>query len=152
MSSYDELAEKISKLTGTAFRPATHDDLSKLIELHLPQPIIDFYASYAPIRCAEGQVRLWPIADLLVENSSAVPGAFLAPHGYIVFASTYCGDAYCFDINASDEPCIVLISHEVVSEEISAEEARRLAKPIARNLREFLDKFVHREIEEECIY
>lgn len=100
--------------------------------------------------------RLWPISDMLVENRDAVPGAYVSPHGFVVFGSTFCGDAYCFDINTlvdkDDEPGIVLISHEVISEEISADEARRLAKPVTKNLREFLEQFIREEIDEESIY
>jgi hypothetical protein len=117
-------------------------------------PSGNYTLSPCPVFGVHLKVRLWPISDIVVENGGAVPGAYISPHGYVVFASTFCGDAYCFDINimSDDDPRIVLISHEVVSDEISADQARRLAKPVAINLRDFLEKFISKEIDEECAY
>ena len=155
MPGYQELIANISAQTGTTFRAASPGALSLLRGLRVPKPIVDFYALHEPTDCAEAQVRLWPIAHILEENRDLGPGAFVAPLGYIVFATTFCGDTYCFDLNKLDnhgEPRIVLISHEVVGEDITAEEAFHLAKPVAKNLYEFLDKFTREEIDEDCIY
>lgn len=155
MPTYEKLIDQISAQTGTTFRPASEGHLSALRALRLPNPVVDFFALHEPSDCAEGQVRLWPIAEIIKENCDLVPGAYVAPLGYVVFATTFCGDTYCFDlnqINEQNEPRVVLISHEVVGEDITAEEARRLAKPVAKNLAEFLETFAREELDEECIY
>jgi len=155
MPKYQKLIDQISAQTGTTFRPASEAHLSALRALPLPNPIVDFFALHEPSDCAEGQVRLWPIAEIIKENRDLVPGAYVAPHGYVVFATTFCGDTYCFDLNEVDEqnePRVVLISHEVVGEDITADEAIRLAKPVAKNLFEFLERFAREELDEECIY
>ncbi|MEX2168466.1 MAG: SMI1/KNR4 family protein [Pirellulales bacterium] len=155
MREYQEIVDRISTRTGTTFGAASPGDLSALRALGVSKPILDFYAAHEPSECAEGQVRLWPITAILQENSDLVPGAYIAPLGYIVFATTFCGDTYCFDHNRQDEngePRVVLFSHEVVGEDITAEEAFQLAKPISTNLHEFLQQFARDEIDEECIY
>jgi hypothetical protein len=152
---YQDIIRNISAQTNTAFSGASPDDLAALRALQVPEPVVDFYAHYEPKGLAEGQVRLWPIADIVEENRDYVPGAYIAPLGYIVFSTTFCGDTYCFDlnqINSNGEPRIVLVSHEAVEEDISAKEAFRLAKPVAKDLHDFLDKFSRRQLDEECIY
>jgi len=155
MPNYKKLVKLIANQTGTKFRAASRSDLAELRVLRLPDPVVDFYAQHEPSECAEGQVRLWPISDMLNENRDLIPGAYVAPLGYVVFSTTFGGDAYCFDINevsAKNEPRIVLISHGVVSKDITAEKAKRLAKPVARDLCDFLDKFARVELDEECLY
>ena len=155
MPDYQKLVDVISAETNTEFRAASKADVAALRALRLPDPVLDFFARHEPSECAEGQVRLWPIADILKENRDLVPGAYVAPLGYVVFSTTFCGDTYCFDVNVvnkDNEPRIVLISHEVVEEDITAEEAKRLAKPVAKNLYEFLEKYTRQELDEECIY
>jgi hypothetical protein len=151
MPTYQKPVDEISAQTGTTFRRASKRGLAALGALRLPKPVVDFFASHEPSECAEGQVRLWPIAAILQENRDLVPGVYVTPLGYIVFATTFCGDTYCFDLNKVDkegEPRIVLISHEGVGGDISAQEAFRLAKPIAKNLYEFLEKFAGDELDE----
>lgn len=154
MPNYEPLISQISEQTGVAFRPCSPLDLSKLESLGLPQTILDFYASYEPSRCAELQVRLWSIQDLVEENTSLIPGCYSSKHRFVVFASTLCGDAYCFDVRRGKQvdPSIVLISHEVVSEDTTAAEFAKLAKPVAQSLHEFLGQFIRGEVDEECIY
>lgn len=154
MPSYEALIEQIAEKTGVAFRAASPFDLAKLEAFHLPEAVLDFYRDFEPSECVEGQVRLWPIEHILEENEALVPGCYAARHGYIVFATTFCGDVYCFEITQRGqvEPRIVLISHEVVTEGTTAAQLKRLAKPVARNLSEFLQQFVRGEIDEECLY
>ena len=152
---YQKIIIDISTQTDTLFRPATNADLFSLQSLGVPKSIVDFYALHEPSKCAEGQIRLWPIKEILQENRDLVPGAYISPFGYVVFATTFCGDTYCFDLNKIDEqtePGIVLISHEVVSDDIDAQEAARLAKPVENNLFEFLERFTRDAIDEVCIY
>lgn len=155
MPTYKKLVNRIAAQTGTPFRPASEQDLDALRSLGLPEPIVHFYAQYEPARCAEGQVRLWPITDILQENRDLLPGAYVAPLGYVVFASTFSGAAYCFDTNVTDpkrEPRIVLISHTIVEKGITAARAKLAAKPVAKNLYEFLQQFESVSVDEECVY
>jgi hypothetical protein len=155
MPDYKKLVKLIAAQTGTKFRAASQSDLAELRALRLPDSVVDFYARHEPSEIAEGQVRLSTIADMLQENRDLLPGAYVAPLGYVVFATTIGGDAYCFDVNVvspTSEPRIVLISHEVVGKDITAESAKRLAKPVASNLYEFLEKFERIELDEECLY
>lgn len=154
MPNYESLIETLSEQSGVAFRPASPFELSKLESLGLPESVIDFYALYEPAECVEGQVRLWPIEHILEENEALAPGCYASRHGYIVFATTFCGDAYCFDIRRGTdfEPGIVLISHEVVGRDTTAAKLAQLAKPVARSLQHFLELFVHGEIDEQCTY
>ncbi len=155
MDKYESLVEAIARQTNTAFAPASPEALAKLRKLKFPEAAIRFYAKYAPSGCAEGQVRLWPIEDIEVENTQGMPGICVHPYGYTVFASTLCGDAYCFNANNIDtdgEPEIILVSHEAVGEDSTADEVNRVVKPVAASLAIFLDRFMKGELEEECIY
>jgi len=155
MDKYEKLVDRIAQQTGTPFGPASLSSLAELRALDFPEAVIEFYEQYEPLRCAQGQIRLWPIDDIVVENRQGVPGICVHPHGYAVFATTMCGDAYCVNSNKLDmdgEPTIVLISHEAVSEDSTPEEVKRLAKPVASSLRIFLEQFTRGEVDEECIY
>jgi hypothetical protein len=155
MDKYKPLVDEISQQTGTAFRPASPGRLAKLRELKCPEAAVRFYGEYEPADYAEGQVRLWPIDDIVVENTQGVPGICVHPHGYLVFASTLCGDAYCFNSNKLDadgEPEIILVSHEAVEEGASAVDVNRVVKPVASSLVSFLQQFTKGELDEECIY
>lgn len=154
MPEYQKLVDLIATRTGTKFRAASESDLAELRTLRLPDPVLSFFARHEPSRCAEGQVRLLPIANILQENIDLMPGACVSPLGYVAFSTTFCGDAYCFDVNMVDQnhnPRIVLFSHEAISEDITAEEAARLAKPVAMNLCEFLEQFIDEQLDEECL-
>src|SRR5689334_19131946 len=131
MPNYEALIAQIADQTGGSFRPASPFELSKLEALGLPQSVIDFYATFEPAERVGEEFRLWPIEHILEENEALVPGCYASKLGYIVFATTLYGDTYCFDLTCrgKSEPPIVLISHEVVSEDTPAAELARLAKP-----------------------
>lgn len=155
MSAYAEILNKMAGATGAVFRPAAEADLNLLGRLGLPPSVIEFYAEHEPEDSVHGQARLWTIERMIEENRDLVPGCHVVKFGYVVFASTIYGDAYCFDthhLDARGMPRIVLISHEVVGEETTAEEAARLAKSIAVDLREFLEHFAAGDLDEESLY
>ena len=154
MPDYAPLIEQIAEQTEVEFRTSSPVDLAKLEAFGLPDSILAFYREFEPSECAQGQVRLWPIKDVLEENEAYVPGAYASKHGYIVFATTLCGDTYCFDLtqHGQAEPRIVLLSHEVIHEDTTAAEMSRLAKPVAQTLHEFLQQFIRGAVDEECIY
>jgi hypothetical protein len=155
MDQYERIMRTIVKEVGEVFRAGTREEIAALRRLGMPEGAVRFYERHAPARCVAGQVRIWAVEDVVEENTQAVPGICVQPHGYVVFASTFCGDAYCFDgnrLDAQGEPEIVLVSHESVREGASAEEVRRGVKRVAGNLVEFLGQFALGEVDEECGY
>lgn len=148
MDVYEPLIRRIAARLKAEFRPATADAIRQLRDLRFPEPVIAFYERYEPRDCVEGVVRLWPISDVVVENTQGVPGICVVPHGYRVFASTYGGCAYCFNLNqlgATGDPAIVLISHEDVGEDSQAAEVHNAASPVALDLLQFLHWFEQEE-------
>ncbi|MBX7245600.1 MAG: SMI1/KNR4 family protein [Candidatus Sumerlaeaceae bacterium] len=153
LPDYAPVIEQIAAQTGVTFRAASPDDLAKLEALGVPESVLTFFREFEPSDCVQGQVRLWPIMQVMEENEKLIPGVYASKHGYIVFATTDCGDTYCFDLTdpGVPEPPIVLLSHEVISEDTSVEDLARLAKPVAKDLHDFLQRFVRGEVDEECI-
>lgn len=155
MRDYTALVDAIEKHTGGQFRNAEPTAIDQLRGLGLPEPVVAFFAKHEPAKCIEGQVRLWPISEIVRENRDFVPGCNTSQHGYVVFATTICGDTYCFDVNDTDEngePRIVIISHEEDFEQMPAEQMRQLAKPVASSLTVFLQTFLRDELDEDCLY
>src|SRR6266567_5651618 len=115
--------------------------LEELRVLRVPQEAISFFEKFEPAECAEIEgVRLRPVGEALAENRDYVPGCYVIAHGYVVFATTLFGDAFCFDLNAAQSTIgtpIVLVAHDWNWEEITPEAINKLKKPAARNLEEF---------------
>jgi hypothetical protein len=146
MENYKPILDQVSGQTGVVFRPASPDDLSKLGQFGLPDSIIKFYQKFEPDSCAELQVRLWPIEHILEENNSLSPGFYVSKYGYVVFATNYCGDTFCFNLKSREEPSIVFISHEKICGETTLEEIVKYAVPVANSFLEFLSQFARQEI------
>jgi hypothetical protein len=155
MRNYDEILKQIEEQTGGAFGPAAPEDMAALIPFRLPKSVLDYLRNSEPHHPGvHGQVSLWPIKRLLQENSGcAIPGAYAVKHGYFVFATTGCGDCYCFDVRRGDAAHVpvVLISHEAVSDRTPAADFLWLAKPVARNLYEFFEQLLREEVDEHAI-
>ena len=147
-NDYQALVFKISVSMGASFRPASIDALESLRRLGIPESVLTFYRHYEPVQPVQGQVRLWPIRDIVHENTKLIPGASLCPHGLVVFASTHGGDAYCFHVVGKREPSIWLFSHAVDFESMSREQVLRFGKQVASNLKEFLQLFAARQLDE----
>src|SRR5436853_2493602 len=112
------IVELIARNTGVSFGPATPESLEQLTALGCPADVAAFYALHEPSECAElCGIRLWPIADIVGENTELLPGADLCPRGYVVFATTEFGDAFCLDLNPMPHrqasPTVVVMSHEL---------------------------------------
>lgn len=155
VDKYAALVGKITAELDAQFRRGTKSSLDALRRLKAPDVIVEFYSDHEPVRSGRGQVRLWPIADMVVENTQAVPGVGVHPHGYVVFASTFGGDAYCFNLNKLDargEPEIILVSHECVAEDCTADEAHQAVKKVANSLYDFLEQYSRGAVDEECVY
>ena len=151
MANYSELIDTIAEQTGGEFRAASASDLAALGALGLPQTVLDFFAEFEPAECIEGAERLWPISEIVNENTGFVPGCNISGHGYIVFSTTGCGDTFCFDLNQmspAGEPRIVFMSHETDYESMTAAEIHDLAVLVASNLYDFLGLFAREELGE----
>lgn len=156
MENYLKIVKRLAQQTKVDFKSASAENLAAFAKLGVPESVLTFYRSFEPQECAENpnEVRLSSITHILKENSDFVPGCYTAPQGYIVFASTITGDTYCFDVNSLNpqgEPRIVLIPHDELEEDSPAEEIKKIAKPIANNLFEFLEQFSRNECDEECL-
>jgi len=133
-------------------KPASAADLERARVAGFPEELVDFYRQCHPQECIELKQRIWSIENALIENADAVPGCALSPHGFIVFASTLCGDAYCVDTNATDDrghQPVVLFSHEVVEEDSPLSEIQPLRVEVASSLAEFLKKFADGTLSEK---
>jgi len=148
---FTQIAERISKRWGTSLLPASEDDIRALTDLGTPESLNEFYRAHEPSAMLEiGNVRLWPTAEIVIENADMVPGAYLRVHGFVTFATTIYGDAYCFDTraasNGTDAP-VVLMSHEVDFEPLDHPAVASLRKQVASGLTDFLFSFVAETLE-----
>jgi hypothetical protein len=153
MSDYESIIKRIEAGSKTAkFRPASAEDLESLAPFHLPNSVLDFYRRFEPYPYVERDVILMSIQAMLEANTVYGPGRYLSKHGYFAFAHND-GDCYCFDLRNSDgsDVPIVLVAVSVGDEQTTAEEFAERAKPIARNLSEFLEQFERWEVDTETI-
>jgi hypothetical protein len=153
---FEDTAADISRKAGVSLGSATEADLRRLADVGAPESIVSFYRQYEPKAAAEiGNARLWPIVDIIAENTDYVPGADLRPHGFVTFATTIYGDAYCFDTglseHQSDAP-VVLMSHEVNWEALDRAAILSCRKRVAGGFDEFLSRFVGASLETEPEY
>lgn len=153
---YAVVAKQIADLSGTNLGAAERESLTALMELGAPRALLRFLADFEPQSEAEiGKVRLLPIADVLVENTEGVPGADLRPHGFVTFATTIYGDAYCFDTGLepakSDAP-VVIMPHEVVFEDLDGETIMATRKTVATGFDDWLTQFIAGSLDTEPSY
>jgi hypothetical protein len=146
-----KLTEQGSPVPGRA----SAGDLERAQAAGFPDELLDLYRECEPENCIELRQRIWSIENAIIENSNAVPGCALSPHGFIVFASTVYGDAYCIDSNlvtsAGHHP-VVLFSHEMIGEDATLSEIQRLRLEVASSLEDFLRKFTIGTLNEEPSY
>jgi hypothetical protein len=150
-----KLVMEITAQTGVAFRRASLEDIERLKKLGAPDEVLDFFANHEPSDCAEiSGARLWPIAELILENSDYVPGADLHPRGFLVIATNEYGDSFCVDLAVQGKQSrpVVIMSHELSWEEISEEEVHALRKVIAGSFDEFLELFVAGRLDKQPLF
>jgi hypothetical protein len=132
---------------------ASAKELERARAIALPDELIEMYRQLNPADHVELKQRIWSIENAVVENTEAVPGCALSPHGYIVFASTMYGDAYCVDTNittsAGHHP-IALFCHEIIGEDDEIEKISSLRVEVASSLEDFLTQFTNGELSEEA--
>lgn len=149
------LVTKIQQTGSEKLQPASAEDLKRAEEAGLPLELIEFYRECNPEDCIELKQRIWSIDNALVENQGAVPGCFLATHGFIVFASNMSGDSYCIDTNVkTDEGLhpVVLFPHEMIEEDTPLSKMQSLRLEVARSLEDFLVKFTNENLIDEPSY
>jgi hypothetical protein len=155
MQNYEPLLRQLAEQFGGDFGPASAEDLAALEPFHLPQSVLEYFQQFEPIDYPGGAATLHNIKHLLKENSGcAIPGAYIVKHGFFVFATTGCGDCYCFDCRKSHTGSvpIVLFDHELISERTPAERILQLATPVASDLAHFLHKLVNERLNETPLH
>ena len=156
------LVDEIRKKSKVPFRYADPEELKQFRLLGAPKDAISFFEEHGPSGdCAEiNKVRLLPIEEILglAENSSFVLGTDiqLQPLGYLVFATTVYGDAFCFATNgaanARSAP-IVLLAHDwELDESTLRTRLAELAKPVADSFDEFLQAWVEERLDLHPLY
>ena len=153
------LADALARAGGAGrMRPAKAEDLELAKKAGFPRELIDFYATCEPHPddfCIELEQRVSCIAQALSDNSDAVPGVGLFPHGYIVFATTTSGDAYCLDTNVKTKDGqhpIVLFGHEAIDEYTELPYIQASRVEVASSLDDFLLKFSAGKLSEKVHY
>jgi len=125
MDQYKEVIKQIEESDlEYSFKQARSEDIQYLNSLKLTPGLIEFYKSFEPIDHNDmGPVRFLDIESIKEENTEYIPGYQISPKGFIVFATTGCGNAICFNLNKTKngEPTIAHISHEENYEDWSLE-------------------------------
>ena len=121
------------------FVPASNEAIDSIVKLGYPTELIDLYKQIEPDRDF-GAVRLLGIAEGIEENTEAVPGIAVFPHGYVVFALTGSGSTYCLDTTTENEIApVAYLSDEEIEEGCSAHDVARAAELRAESLAAFLE-------------
>ena len=149
------LLDDIRQKSKVEFRPASRGGIDQLRSIGVPEDALTFYRDSEPAIMAEiNKVRLWPISHIVVENRDYVPGCYVQPCGYVVFATTIHGDAFCFDTHAGTQTAtfpVVLIAHDLEPEndEMKREELAKVAKPVAASFEDFLKAYASESLDIE---
>ena len=152
---YAPITRSLRRRYGIRFRPASPEHLAEATKLGVPESVLGFYCQYEPTERVEAIACLCPLREMVVENHECVPGCDVHPHGYVVFATTICGDAYCFDLysrGAAEQPRVVLLSHELDFAKMDTGNVRRFAKPVADGLLDFLQQMVDETLDQDPLY
>src|SRR5690242_15609430 len=92
MADRANLIAALKKETEIDFLPAAPEAIAQLESLKVPKEAIAFYREAEPAFCAEiDGVRLWPVKNIVEENTDYVPGCYIREHGYVVFSTTLFG-------------------------------------------------------------
>jgi hypothetical protein len=155
LGKYEAVLKQISDRCRVKFVPASAAELARLAEIGMPKPYIDFYGKFNPARPFDKGVGLFTAAEIPSLNLDYRSTDELNAHGFVSFATTSDGDAYCFDpeINGSHgDPQIVLFTHEYAFKDYTKERVRALAKPVADDLLDFLVRFAEDGLDQEALY
>jgi hypothetical protein len=156
--------KRVLKEVGAGrLRPAPSKQLKLAKEYGFPNELIEFYRSYEPHGYVElsdakpgfGAVRLLSIADALEANFYAMPGVGVFPQGYVVFAETNGGDAYCMDTNAmtsEGQHPVAIFGHEVIDDKTDPAYIDKSRWEVASCLEDFLIKFINGTLDDSPFY
>lgn len=103
----NQIAENFKKLFDKEdlFIQATPKQKEQLENLfgNKVDKITDFYSKYQPcdIPMTESYVQLLGIDNIILENTNAAPGQYLAEYGVFVFGLTAGGNVLCIDTNCA---------------------------------------------------
>ena len=102
--------------------PIPNEDLEKLIKFipdkfNLPKELIDVYKKCYPIEKIEvTDFIFYPVEEIIIENTDAIPGSNIFPYGLFTFSSTLDGDAICIDLNDPNY-AVYQCSHSLLEDE-----------------------------------
>ena len=134
---------KILDPKGKFLGPADEAAIAKLEGLGLPESVLAFYRNYSPLETIkiyhpEEDIYFYPAFKIPSESSRFLAACEISPEGFIVFATSICGDAYCFDLNADAlDPPVRLIGHEIMYEGSSVDDIREMSVSAADNFHQF---------------
>jgi hypothetical protein len=75
-----ELRDQIAAKSGILLQRANETGIEQLRSLKAPEDAIAFYREAEPAECAEiEKIRIWPIKDVVEENTNYVPGCWTEP-------------------------------------------------------------------------
>lgn len=153
-----ELRAELMKSGVGSLAPASPDDLDLAKSFGFPRVLVDFYSETAPDHASglvELDQRIWSVPNAIAENRDYVPGAYLYPLGYVVFASNRFGDAYCIDTihpGFIGEYPISLFPHDVIEENASLDDVEEYRLTVASDLEDFLRRFTRRTLVQQAKY
>lgn len=153
LDAIDRLKRELKRQGQPEPTPADAAGLARAARAGFPAELLDFYTRCVPDPCIQLHQRIWSIDSALIENEGAVPGCALSPHGFVVFVSTLCGDAYCIDTtstNAQGRHPIVLFSHEMIDEDATPDRIRAARVQVAGSFDEFLEHFIDGTLSEDA--
>lgn len=147
---YSEVIQDIDP-RGKFFKSVKESELTKLKDFGFPESLLEFYRYHSPFKIIESDteepIRIYPALGIIDENRNCIPGCDISPKGFVVFATTVYGDAYCFDLNANKiDPPVLLVGHEIMYEGCSENEIRESGVAVADNLLQFLERFRNNEL------
>ena len=153
----NELNAELVKAGVGSLGPASADDLEQARAFGFPRVLLDLYGQGAPDPASgliELDQRIWSVQNAIAENRDYVPGSYLFPLGYVVFASNRFGDSYCIDTVHADsgKSPVALFPHDVIEENASLETVEPYRLPVADDLEDFLRRFTRRSLAQEAKY
>ena len=123
-------------------------DLKLLEELRLPQVVLHFYKNYAPEEEIVGEVIIQSISGIDYNITESWPGEQIVKFGYLQFATSHGGDAYCLDLNSTSRkgPRVVFISHEENYQDYTHELLKKEMFLVASDFITFLEMFKNNKV------
>jgi len=150
--NYASIVEKINiDQKRNCVKKAEQAEIEYLTSLKLPNEVLEFYCEYNPIDTIElNDIRLFPISEIIEENTNYTPGFLLIPLGFCVIASTIEGDIYCIKKELNDYG-VVTASHDEIYEGLETEEILSGTKRVSKTFIDFLKLFCRTKISIELL-